>query len=441
MAANDSTQSVQTLIFEGERTVSNTTTRAALAMAMLGLSGAALADSAETRGGLKVKSDDGRFEFGLGGRIHYDTVSMDDDGSGTYTTEGGSYFRRARLTLSGRAQGWEFKFENEFADTIEIDTALAQDEERAQSSFRDMYIARSVPGGKLTLGQFKPLRGMEELTSSNEITMMERPFASASGIFSGRQFAQGVKYQGEKGEFTYGVALQTNSVLKGNDSRITEEPVATARFTFAPLNTDTTTLHVGLSAGMENGDAATGARLRGRGKLPAIDIGTSRTLAEAGLAAGADEKDARHVGLELAGAFGPVHAQAEYILASYTDAYVDGSGNPADADVAAYYLMAGFFVTGEHKPYKGGVFKSPKPAGPMGAVELKARYDFAENRDQPTTPTNERELSVLTVGANWYLTSNLRFMLEHSMAEDRTTQVSGAFVEPASTALRAQFSF
>jgi phosphate-selective porin OprO and OprP len=421
--------------------VNKTMKKTALAAAVLGLSGGALADSAETRGGLKVKSDDGRFEFGLGGRIHYDTVSLDNDGSGTYADEGGSYFRRARLTLTGKAYNWEFKFENEFADTIEIDTALAQDEERAQSSFRDMYVATRLPGGKLTIGQFKPLRGMEEMTSSNEITMIERPFASASGLFSGRQFAQGVKYQGEAGDLTYGVALQTNSVLKGNDSRITEEPVASARVTFAPINTEAGTLHLGLSASMDNGDMATGARLRGRGKLPAVDIGSSRTLAEAGLAAGADEKDARHVGLEVAGAFGPVYAQAEYILARYTDAFVGAGGNPADADVAAYYLMASVFVTGEHKPYKGGVFKSPKPAGEMGAIELKARYDFAANEDQPTTPANERELSVLTVGANWYLNPNARLMLEHSMAEDRTTQVAGAFVEPRSTALRVQFSF
>lgn len=423
--------------------------KTALAAALMGLAGPALADSATTNGGITLKSDDGRFEAKLGGRIHLDAVSLDNDNSATYDTEGGAYFRRARLTLSGKAYGWEYKFENDFADA-EASTSVSCDavdptdceaETVGTSSFRDMYIATRALGGKVTLGQFKPLRGMEELTSSNEITMIERPFASASGMFSGRQFAIGTKYETGGEQWTWGLAVQNNSVLKGADSRTTEEPIVSSRFTFAPLLSDGRVVHVGVSGSLENGDAATGARLRGRGKLPATDFGTSRTLAEAGAAAGADEKDAQHAALELATAVGPFYAQAEYVQASYSDAFVGTGGAPEDADVAAYYVMASVFVTGESKPYKGGVFKSPKPAASFGAIELKARYDFAENKDQPTSATNQREISVLSAGANWYLNPNTRFMLEYSMAEDNTTQVAGAFVEPSAVTLRTQFSF
>lgn len=407
------------------------------------LPGIALADSAETKGGITVKTDDGRFEAKIGGRIHLDFASLDNDGSATYSGDGGAYFRRARLTLSGKAYGWEYKFENDFADAEAATTCDALDptdcETVGTNSFRDMYIATAALGGKFTIGQFKPLRSMEEMTSSNEITMIERPFASASGMFSGRQFATGAKYETSGDNWTWGLAVQNNSVLKGGDTRVTEEPIVSTRATFAPVMGDASTLHLGLSASLENGDD-TGARLRGRGKLPATDLGTSRTLAEAGAAAGATEKDARHIGLELAGTVGPFYAQAEYIQATYTDAFVGGSG-PEDADVAAYYLMASYLVTGESKPYKGGVFKSPKPAADYGAIELKARYDFAENKDQPTTATNQREISVLTVGANWYANPSVRFMLEYSMAEDKTTQVAGAFVEPTALTLRSQFSF
>lgn len=414
----------------------------------LGLAQPALADTAETKGGITLKTDDGRFEAKVGGRIHLDFVSLDSDDSATYAEDGGAYFRRARLTLSGKAYGWEYKFENDFADA-EAATAVSCDavdptdceaETVGTSSFRDMFIATSLFGGKVTIGQFKPLRSLEELTSSNEITMIERPFASASGMFSGRQFATGAKWEGGTEAMTYGIAVQNNSVLKGADSRITEEPVVSGRVTFAPIVTDETAVHLGLSASMENGRVGEGARFRGRGKLPATDLGTSRTLAEAGVAAGAEDKAARHVGLELAGAVGPFYAQAEYIQASYSDAY-DGASGPEDADVAAYYLMASWFVTGEHKPYKGGVFKSPKPNSGIGAFEIKARYDLAENKDQPTTATNAREISVVTVGTNWYVNPNTRFMLEYSMAEDKTTQVAGSFVEPTALTLRTQFSF
>lgn len=423
-----------------------------IATGLLALAGPAVADSAETKGGITIKTDDGRFEAKIGGRIHLDLVSLDGDGSPVYAEEGGAYFRRARLTLSGKAYGWDYKFENDFADneaatdcTVDVTTGNtaepAECETAGTTSFRDMFIATSLGPTRLTLGQFKPLRGMEELTSSNEITMVERPFASASGLFSGRQFATGTKLEGGGALYTWGIAAQLNSVAKGSDTRITEEPVLSGRFTVAPLNSDAATLHLGLSASLENGDAATGARLRGRGKLPATDLGTSRTLAEAGAAAGAEDKTARHVGLEAAGAFGPFYAQAEAMQATYSDAYVGAGGAPEDADVLAYYLMVSVFVTGEHKPYKAGVFKSPKPAGDLGAIELKARYDVAENQDQPATATNERELSVLSVGANWYLNPNLRFMLEYSMGEDRTTQAAGAFVEPSALTLRTQFAW
>ena len=417
----------------------------AAAALSLGLAQPALADTAETKGGITIKTDDGRFEAKIGGRIHLDFVSLDNDDSATYSDDGGAYFRRARLTLTGKAYGWEYKFENDFADAEAatsvscdaVDPTDCEAETVGTNSFRDMYIATALLGGKATIGQFKPLRGMEEMTSSNEITMIERPFASASGMFSGRQFGIGTKYEGKTESMTYGIALQNNSVLKGADSRITEEPVISGRITFAPMNTDTTTFHLGASTSMENG-RSTGARLRGRGKLPATDLGTSRTLAEAGAAG--PEKDASHVGLEVGASAGPFYAQAEYIQASYSDAYTGASG-PEDADVVAYYLMASFFVTGEHKPYSSGVFKSPKPASDKGALELKARYDMAENKDQPTTATNERQISVLSVGANWYLNPNMRFMLEYSMGEDKTTQVAGSFVEPKAVTLRTQFSF
>jgi len=414
------------------------------AILALGLVQPALADTAETKGGITIKTDDGRFEAKIGGRIHLDFASLDSDDSPTYAEDGGAYFRRARLTLTGKAYGWEYKFENDFADAEAATACDAADptdcETVGTNSFRDMFIATSLMGGKVTIGQFKPLRGMEEMTSSNEITMVERPFASASGMFSGRQFGIGAKYEGKTESMTYGIALQNNSVLKGADSRVTEEPVISGRVTFAPVNTDTTTFHAGLSASMENGRVGSGARFRGRGKLPATDLGTSRTLAEAG-AAGPD-KEAQHIGLELAGATGPFYAQAEYIQASYSDAYTGVSG-PEDADVVAYYLMASFMLTGEHKPYSSGVFKSPKPSGENGALELKARYDMAENKDQPTTATNKREISVLTVGANWYLNPNLRFMLEYSMGEDNTVAdtPSGANPEPKAVTLRTQFSF
>ena len=410
----------------------------------------------ETKGGLGVKSEDGAYEFKLGGRIHYDMVSLDPDDTAAYSEFGGSYFRRARLTLTGKAQSWDFKFENDFADNEAVtsvdcdDSVSPPDCEGATAgttSFREMWFGRSipfVPGGRVTIGQFKPLRGMEELTSSNEITMMERPFISGSGIWHSRQFAMGAKIEGGGENYTYGLAVQNNSVFKGADTRTTEEPVITARGTFAPIAKDGLVTHIGLSVGSENGHPnMPGARLRGRGKLPGTDLGTTRTLAEAGAATLAEDKDAMHAGLELAAAFKMAYLQAEYVNAMYSDSYDNDDGDPEDATVSAFYVMASVFVTGESKPYKAGLFKSPKPKNAtIGAVELKARYDMAKNEDAPTDADNKRELSVMTVGANWYPSSNVRFMLEYSMADDKTAKnADDKFAKPTSVTLRSQFAF
>src|SRR5690606_16843568 len=129
----------------------------------------------ETRGGIKLTSADRKFEASLGGRVHFDAYAFDRD---LAATTGPSEFRRARRTLSGKALGWDYKLEQDFAAGSNLD------------GLRDAWIATSLGGGKLTIGHFKPYRSMEELTSSNEILMMERPFASATGLFGGRQFQQ-----------------------------------------------------------------------------------------------------------------------------------------------------------------------------------------------------------------------------------------------------------
>ena len=106
----------------------------------------------ETKGGLKVTSPDSKFEFSLGGRIHFDAYSFNEDSVATTDT---TEFRRARLTLAGKAYGWEYKLEQDFSAGTNLD------------GLRDAYIAKNMLGGKMTFGHFKPYRSMEDLTSSN----------------------------------------------------------------------------------------------------------------------------------------------------------------------------------------------------------------------------------------------------------------------------------
>ncbi len=356
----------------------------------------------DTKGGVKVTSADGKFEASIGGRIHFDTYAFDRDlASTTGTTE----FRRARLTLSGKAYGWEYKMENDFGAGGGLD------------GFRDVYIAKSALGGKFTIGHFKPYRAMEELTSSNELLTMERPFASATGLFNGRQFQQGVGYLRAGENYTAGLSVFN---LRSASGTRNEGMGAAGRVTFAPINTDNSTLHFGGWYSFEDNNLGSAdlvatsnyAGRRGPSQVIATTTGASRNTVDV-------------MAVEAAGSFGPAFFQAEYADATY------GQPLGRDQDVKTYYVQGSFMLNGGHKPYKAatGVFGSPKVAD-KGLWELTGRYDYVENE------TLNREVTSWILGMNYYVNPNLRFMFNYTQGDN---EVTGD--ETAQYALRTQFSW
>ncbi|MGH8077791.1 MAG: porin [Lysobacter sp.] len=356
----------------------------------------------ETKGGMKLTSADGNFEASLGGRIHFDAYAFDRD---NVSTTGTTEFRRARLTLAGKAFGWEYKMEQDFSAGTTTD------------GFRDVFIAKKALGGKVTIGHFKPYRSMEELTSSNEITMMERPFSSATGLFNGRQFVQGVGYMKAGDNYTVGATVFNTRSASGPRN---EGAGAAGRVTYAPINNDNSTLHFGVSASTENANAGSAnmtaaANYAGR-------RGPSQTIATTTGASG-DSVDS--VGLEFAGAFGPMFFQSEYANATFNRP--NGS-----QDIDTFYVMGSWMLTGEHKAYKSanGVFGAPK-VGAKGAWELTARYDTIENKD-----VNNLEASSSTVGLNYYFNPNVRLMFNYTKGDNEFTgDKTGQY------AVRTQLSF
>ncbi len=357
----------------------------------------------DTKGGIKVTSADGKFEANVGGRIHFDTYAFDRDiASTTGTTE----FRRARLTLSGKALGWDYKMEQDFGAGTNLD------------GLRDLYIAKSAWGGKVTIGHFKPYRSMEELTSSNEILMMERPFASASGLFNARQFQQGVGYLRAGTNYTAGLSVFNLRSAAG----VRNEGVGAAgRVTFAPINNENSTLHLGGWFSMEDlnaGSATTTASVSYAGRR-----GPSQTIASLNGVSG-DKITA--YGVEAAGSFGPAFFQSEYVQSTFEQP----SGG--DQDVNTWYVQGSWLLNGGHKAYKPatGVFGSPK-VGDEGLWELTARYDTIENKD-----IANREATSWLLGVNYYVNSNLRFMFNYTQGDNETNGD-----ETGQYALRTQFAF
>ena len=364
---------------------------------------AATTPKVETKGGIKVTSPDRKFEASIGGRMHFDAYAFDRD---VVATTGTSEFRRARLTLAGKALGWDYRLEQDFAAGTNLE------------GLRDAHISTALWGGRATIGHFKPYRSMEELTSSNEIPMMERTFASSSGLFNGRQYQQGVGYQRSADNYTAGFTVFN---LRSPAGPRNEGMGAAGRVTWAPINNDNDTLHFGTWGSLENAnqgsaDLSAVANYAGR-RGPVQTIATTT---------GASRNQVTSYGLEAAGAFGPLFFQGEYVNATF------GQPLGRDQDVVTWYLQGSWLINGGHRGYKSatGVFAAPRVTD-KGLWELAARYDTIENRD-----IANRRATYVILGVNYYVNANLRFMFNYTLGDN---EVSGD--KTRQYALRTQFAW
>jgi phosphate-selective porin OprO/OprP len=151
--------------------------------------------------------------------------------------------------------------------------------------------------------------------------------------------------------------------------------------------------------------------------------------------------------LELAAMRGRFSFQSEFTQAS---AQRDMA---ADLDFSAWYLQAGYTLTGESRSYKGsdGEFKRLKPAtefslekGTWGAWEVAARLDHLDLDDGPATSGGSGDR--YTLALNWYLNYNVRVMADYSrvynLDNGPVTRLNGADAENIDTfTLRTQWAF
>jgi phosphate-selective porin OprO/OprP len=380
-----------------------------LAMAVSSALTAALAAPAQadvnvsTNGGLKVESEDGNFKFGLGGRIHLDAAFHDDD---QRDLDDGVAFRRARLFVEGTIhKDWAFKAQYDFAEN---DVAA-----------KDLYI-KYKPWG-ITLGQFKQPLSLEELTSSNYSTFIER--ASINSLATSRRIGVGYNTGGNN----YSIAASVYGRDVGEVTNDDEGFGVGGRLTFAPWAKGVSALHLGVAASTESpqlGDNV--ARFRAR---PEANVDGTR-LIDTGTIADVDA--ITKYGLEAALVEGPFSLQAEYLATNV----LRKSGNP-DADFDGYYVYGSWFLTGESRPYSAskGSFGRVKPAAKSGAWELAARYSNLNLNDGGITGG---EMNNLTLGVNYYANTNTRLMFNYITVD---TDDNAGNDDPSIFMVRAQVDF
>jgi phosphate-selective porin OprO/OprP len=222
------------------------------------------------------------------------------------------------------------------------------------------------------------------------------------------------------------------------------------RATIAPIKTETTLLHTGAWGSWRsvNNNYNPNGTLRTGGwayqSQPDTDVDRTNFVNTGNLTNGIKgapgsfrANDIDMFGAELAGSYGPVHLESEYMRAQ-----VIGSGYQSGNVLQGYYVQGGWFLTGESRPYdeKKGTwgrlipfhnFSVTDSGWGWGAWEIAYRYDLI---DMNTRNVNGGSVNAGTLGVNWYLTPRVRFMTNWVHVFATNNGLSGKCTYPASGA-------
>lgn len=345
----------------------------------------------EKDGAFTLESGNGNSTMAITGRLHFDMHNSDvkfptgeDYDKDTASAADQFEIRRARIGVKGKLAK-DFKYEavtNLVGGTPTIDVAFLDWAKYDQ--------------GNIRFGKFKQPFNLEELTSSNNITFMERSYVNQ--LSPAKKL--GVMFSGEgRPGFTYAVSgFQFNDTELGYQG---EDLSYAGRTTlnFAEIMGDKKAIyHVGLAAfdtsysvrpttssSTSGGKDTSGSIMSFRGSNRGLsNIFRAQTQGEigsnAGQSFGSDTSanvSAQALGLEGIIAQGPFKLQGEFVTTDYKSNFTGGVGatstNIVDSnmslDAKAWYAEAAWMITGENyaDSYKKGV---------NGAIKPKSSYDM-----------------------------------------------------------------
>jgi phosphate-selective porin OprO/OprP len=394
------------------------------------------------KGAPELSSSDGKFKFKVRGRLEADYNAIDQDESITGRPDvSAAEIRRARIGVEGVV--WtDVKY------IVEVDFA------NDAPALKDAYAEYTglAEGLSLRAGNFKTPNSLDQMTSANYLTFMERPaFIEAWGL--DRQIGGGVIYNQEHFTLSAGIFGPTPFA---DEVWLEDVKTAAARLTVAPINREVNgvnqVVHLGASwrgrEGAEDLRTPSSAQGGSAGTLnPYNDQffryrarGADLHLADRFVSSPQIFDQDTFWGLEAAAVLGPWHVQAEY---SQLEGEVSPLFQGSDPTYTGWYVETGYFLTGETRPYKDGIWQRVKVKNPVvwskgggwGAWQLAARYDVLDLTDQAVTlqgnptivtpPLNASSLnctlcgeqSTWQVGVNWYLNDYTRIFFNYGESD------------------------
>ena len=349
--------------------------------------------------GLRFETADKQIQYSISGRIHADAtwIHADDEiDTGSATSDDDRVgFRRSRLQLEGTFyESVAFRTQYDFAG--------------GSANFRDVYIQfrKLFWGTTLWVGQFREPFSMDQLTSANDLMLVERNLTDV--LAPSRSTGIALSGSREGGKMTYhGGVFHSNSSASSGNGVGDGDYALTGRFTYAPMLNDkgTEVLHFGVAASRRSLDGF--ARNVTRPEFDSNGPWISANFANADCVL--------LMGGEAAFIQGPLALQGEF-----TQAEIDSDGS-ADRSAHGYYVQAAYCLTGDGRTYKGAVIQRPKPTDPYkgpgtggGAWELAARYSFLDLNDGTVASTDTENI---TLGVNWYANSQVAIRVNYVMAD------------------------
>ena len=406
-----------------------------------------------------IRSRDGNFVAGLTGRIHFDGGGYIQekqplpDRRAVADLNDGTAFRRLNLGMLGTVfKDWDYVVSLDFSGGGSPEAPTLDEAYLAYMGWRPLTIRA---------GAFSPPQTFEDTVSSNDIVFMERPSAVsiATGVAAGSaREAAGLQYYGERwfaGAYYTGASYGTGDTTD-------QQAAGVGRLAGLVLKDADYNLHLGASGShvfRPNG-GATGAAAGARSTIQLRDRPELRIDHNRLIDTGAVPSDGAHVwGLEVAANWRNLQVQGEYLGYHIDTDRLPPLASP-DLDFHGYYGQVSWLITGETRPYSiskaayGGV----RPARPFslngggGAWELAYRYSYVNLNDKDVggvpiaTSGGVRggEQKIHTVGVNWYVNNNVRFMLNYLHVDVDRLNAAGTTPigdEYDAVAMRAQLSW
>jgi phosphate-selective porin OprO/OprP len=390
--------------------------------------------SAKNRPGFA--SADGQNTIELTSRLHLDVadylhVQPQARGSAPgQSLTSGVNARRARIGILGKFLGdWNYELTADFGGSS--DTSNTANTGAITTQINHAYLGYTgfrplvIEGGYMDVPWT-----LDEATSSNDILFLERASSGivANGVAAGdARSAFGARYNTPwwwAGGYVTGPTVGVSHT--GTDS---QQLGGVARATINPIQTDDLSLHFGVDAERTFSRASGAANAVTLSDRPELRVDPTVFLTTGAI----PTKHATVYGVEAAAAFGPLFAQGEYYRFA-----VDQTSNAAISNrtlnFSGGYIEASYVLTGEGHKYipETGAYGGIIPTHPVslkdggfGAWEVAARFDTV-NLNASANPGVAAATTggafggkqdSYTLGLNWYVNSNIRFMFDYIHAQ------------------------